>query len=126
MGGKTLPGRVLVVDDTAFMRLTLRRLLEKNGYEVVAEAQNGAEAIERYMETRPDIVTMDLIMPVMDGITAIKELIRRDPSCRIVVCSSMGQRALVVEALNAGARDFIVKPFQPQRVLEALARAVAQ
>ncbi|MGE5482872.1 MAG: response regulator [Bacteroidota bacterium] len=120
-----MPGRILVVDDTAFMRLTMRRLLEKNGYQVVAEAENGLEALQRYEETHPDLVTMDLIMPMMDGISAIKELVRRDPACKVIVCSSMGQKALVVEALNAGALDFVVKPFQPQRVLEALARVAA-
>lgn len=117
--------RIMVVDDTAFMRLTLRKLLEKAGHQVVAEAENGAEALERYAQVHPDLVTLDLVMPVMDGIATLKELSRRDPGCRVIVCSSMGQKALVVEALNAGAYDFIVKPFQPQRVLEAVARAVA-
>ncbi|MBE3583854.1 MAG: response regulator [Limnochordaceae bacterium] len=117
--------RIMVVDDTAFMRLTLRKLLEKAGHQVVAEAENGAEALERYAQVHPDLVTLDLVMPVMDGIATLKELTRRDPGCRVIVCSSMGQKALVVEALNAGAYDFIVKPFQPQRVLEAVARAVA-
>lgn len=114
--------RILICDDTAFMRMTLRRVLESNGYEVVGEAENGLDAIEKYQELRPDIVTMDITMPKMDGITAIKEIMKIDPNARIIVCSAMGQKPMVIEALNAGARDFLVKPFQPQRVLEAIQR----
>jgi len=112
--------RILITDDTAFMRMTLRKVLESNGYEVVGEAEDGLDAIEKYKELRPDIVTMDITMPKMDGITAIREIMKVDPQARIIVCSAMGQKPMVIEALNAGAKDFLVKPFQPQRVLEAI------
>jgi two-component system chemotaxis response regulator CheY len=102
----------------------LKDILVKNGYEVVGEAENGAQAIERYRENRPDLVTMDITMPEMDGITAVKELKRYDPEARVVMCSAMGQQAMVVEAIQAGAVDFIVKPFQTDRVLEAVRKAV--
>ncbi len=112
--------RVLITDDTAFMRMTLRNVLEKNGYEIAAEAEDGLQAIEKYKATKPDLVTMDITMPNMDGITAIKKIMEIDPEAKIIVVSAMGQKALVIEALNSGARDFIVKPFQPDRALEAL------
>ncbi|NLL58947.1 MAG: response regulator [Firmicutes bacterium] len=112
--------RVLITDDTAFMRMTLRNVLEKNGYEVVGEAEDGYQAVEQYMLSKPDLVTMDITMPNMDGITAIKKIMEKDPEARIVVVSAMGQKALVIEALNSGAKDFIVKPFQPDRIVEAL------
>lgn len=112
--------RVLITDDTAFMRMTLRNVLEKNGYEVVAEAEDGFQAVEKYQELKPDLVTMDITMPNMDGITAIKKIMAEDPRAKIVVVSAMGQKALVIEALNSGAKDFIVKPFQPDRIVEAL------
>ncbi|NLV91984.1 MAG: response regulator [Firmicutes bacterium] len=112
--------RVLIVDDTAFMRMSLRNVLEKNGYEVVDEAANGEEAVEKYLVTKPDVVTMDITMPKKDGITAIKEIMALDPNARIVVCSAMGQKPMVIEALSAGAKDFLVKPFQPERVIDAL------
>lgn len=112
--------RVLITDDTAFMRMTLRNVLEKNGYEIVGEAEDGYQAVEQYMLSKPDLVTMDITMPNMDGITAIKKIMEKDPEARIVVVSAMGQKALVIEALNSGAKDFIVKPFQPDRIVEAL------
>ena len=112
--------KVLIIDDTAFMRMTLRNVLEKNGYEVVGEAEDGVQAIEQYLLVKPDLVTMDITMPNMDGITAIKKIIEKDPEAKIVVVSAMGQKALVIEALNSGAKDFIVKPFQPDRIVEAL------
>ncbi|NMB35653.1 MAG: response regulator [Firmicutes bacterium] len=112
--------KVLITDDTAFMRMTLRNVLEKNGYEVVAEAEDGFQAVEKYQELKPDLVTMDITMPNMDGITAIKKIMAEDPQAKIVVVSAMGQKALVIEALNSGAKDFIVKPFQPDRIVEAL------
>lgn len=116
--------RVLVVDDTAFMRMTLRNLLQKHGYTVAGEAGNGAEAVARYEELKPDVVTMDITMPEMDGIAAIKAILARDPGARIIVCSAMGQKPMVIEALAAGAKDFIVKPFQAERVIEALQRVL--
>ena len=112
--------KVLITDDTAFMRMTLRNVLEKSGYEVVAEAEDGIQAVEKYQELKPDLVTMDITMPNMDGITAIKKIMAEDPQAKIVVVSAMGQKALVIEALNSGAKDFIVKPFQPDRIVEAL------
>lgn len=114
--------RVLVVDDTAFMRMSLRNVLEKNGYEVVGEAADGEEAVAKYKELKPDVVTMDITMPKKDGITAIKEIIAEDPDAKVIVCSAMGQKPMVIEALSAGAKDFLVKPFQPGRVIEALNR----
>lgn len=118
--------RVLVVDDTAFMRLTLRRTLERFGHEVVGEAADGEEAVQLYQELRPDLVTMDITMPKMDGITAIREIMKMDPQARIIVCSALGQKNMVIEALTAGAKDYLVKPFQPERVLEALEKLQAQ
>lgn len=112
--------QVLITDDTAFMRMTLRNILEKNGYQVVGEAEDGQDALDKYCDLRPDLVTMDITMPRMDGITAIKKIMEVDPQARIIVCSAMGQKALVIEALNAGARDFIVKPFQADRIINAL------
>ncbi len=116
--------RILITDDTAFMRMTLRNVLAKNGYEIVGEAEDGAQAIEKYLETKPDLVTMDITMPNMDGITAIKKIMEKDPEAKIVVVSAKGQKALVIEALNSGAKDFIVKPFQPDRIVEALQKVV--
>ncbi len=116
--------RVLVVDDAAFMRMMVKDILSKNGYEVVGEAENGLKAIEKWQELKPDLTTMDITMPEMDGITAVKEIKKLDPSAKVIMCSAMGQQAMVVEAIQAGARDFIVKPFQPDRVLEAVRKAV--
>lgn len=115
-----MPKTVLVTDDTAFMRMSLRNVLEKNGYVVVGEAADGEEAVAKYKELRPDIVTMDITMPKKDGITAIREILEFDPNAKVIVCSAMGQKPMVIEALTAGAKDFLVKPFQPERVIEAL------
>ena len=104
----------------AFMRMTLRNVIEKNGYQVVGEAADGEEAIALYRELQPDLVTMDITMPKMDGITAIKEIMRIDPQAKIIVCSAMGQKPMVIEALSAGAKDFLVKPFDAERVVESL------
>ena len=116
--------RVLVVDDAAFMRMMVKDILTKNGYEVVGEAENGMKALEKYQELKPDRTTMDITRPEMDGISAVKEIKKVDPNAKIVMCSAMGQQAMVIEAIQAGARDFIVKPFQPDRVLEAVRKAV--
>ena len=116
--------QILITDDTAFMRMTLRNILEKNGYQVVGEAEDGQVAVDKYRELRPDLVTMDITMPRMDGITAIKKIMEIDSQAKIIVCSAMGQKALVIEALNAGARDFIVKPFQAERIVNALQKIV--
>ncbi|MCD6254148.1 MAG: response regulator [Thermotogae bacterium] len=114
--------KVLIVDDAAFMRMLLKDIITKAGYEVVGEAGNGVEAVQKYKELKPDMVTMDITMPQMDGIQAIKEIKKIDPDAKIIVCSAMGQQAMVVEAIQAGAKDFIVKPFQHSRVVEALTK----
>jgi two-component system chemotaxis response regulator CheY len=116
--------KILVVDDAAFMRMMIKDILSKNGYEVVGEAENGAVALEKYKDLRPDLVTMDITMPEMDGITAVKEIKGMDGSARIIMCSAMGQQAMVIDAIQAGAKDFIVKPFQPERVIEAVSKAL--
>lgn len=116
--------RVMIVDDAMFMRVTLKNILTKEGHEVVAEAQNGEEAVARYAETKPDVVTMDITMPKMDGISAVKAIMAEHPEARIVMCTAMGQKNMVMEAIQAGAKDFIVKPFQPERVIEGIAKVV--
>ena len=116
--------RVLVVDDAAFMRMMIKDILSKNGYEIVGEAENGQKAVEKYQELKPDLTTMDITMPEMDGITAVKEIKKMDPAAKVIMCSAMGQQAMVIEAIQSGARDFIVKPFQPDRVLEAVRKAL--
>ncbi len=116
---------VLIVDDAAFMRMMLKDILSKNGYQVVGEAENGKVAVSMYEELKPDVVTMDITMPEMDGITAVKEIKKASPNAKVVMVSAMGQQAMVIEAIQAGAADFIVKPFQPDRVLEALGKAIS-
>lgn len=114
---------VLITDDTAFMRMTLKNVMQKNGFEVVGEAADGEDAVAKYGELKPDLVTMDITMPKMDGITAIKEIMKQDANAKIIVCSAMGQKPMVIEALSAGAKDFLVKPFDAERVVEALNKA---
>ncbi len=116
--------RVLVVDDAAFMRMMVKDVLSKNGYEIVGEAENGQKAIEKYKELTPDLVIMDITMPEVDGIQAVKEIKAHDGNAKIVMCSAMGQQAMVIESIQAGAKDFIVKPFQPDRVLEAVKKVI--
>uniref|UniRef100_A0A7C5YEC2 Response regulator n=1 Tax=Fervidobacterium nodosum TaxID=2424 RepID=A0A7C5YEC2_9BACT len=116
--------RVLVVDDAAFMRMMLKDILTKAGHEIVGEAANGVEAVEKYKELKPDVVTMDITMPEMNGIDAIKEIKKVDPNATVIVCSAMGQQAMVIEAIQAGAKDFIVKPFQASRVIEAVQKVL--
>lgn len=115
---------ILIVDDAAFMRMMIRDVLTKNGYEVLGEAENGAKAIEKYKEVKPDLVIMDITMPEVDGIQAVKEIKAFDPNAKIVMCSAMGQQAMVIESIQAGARDFIVKPFQADRVIEAVKKVL--
>ena len=117
--------RVLVVDDAAFMRKMVSDALAKGGHEVVGEAGNGVEAIARFQELRPDLMTLDITMPEKDGLTALAEIVAADPSARVVMCSALGQEAKVLEAIKLGAKDFVVKPFQPDRVIEAVDKALA-
>ncbi|WP_077300189.1 response regulator [Virgibacillus pantothenticus] len=117
--------RILIVDDAAFMRMMIKDILTKNGYEVVGEAQDGVQAVEKYNELKPDLVTMDITMPEKDGITALKEILADDAQARIIMCSAMGQQAMVIDAIQAGAKDFIVKPFQADRVIEAIQKALS-
>ncbi|MFL0246801.1 response regulator [Candidatus Clostridium stratigraminis] len=119
-----MASRVLIVDDAAFMRMMIKDILEKNGFQIVGEANNGIKAVELYKKEKPDIVTMDITMPDMDGIEAVKEIKAFDPAAKVVMCSAMGQQTMVMDAIRAGARDFIVKPFQPDRVLEAIRKVV--
>lgn len=116
--------RVLIVDDAAFMRMMIKDILSKNGYEVAGEADNGVKAVEKYKELTPDLVLMDITMPEMNGIDAVKNIKAIDPGAKIVMCSAMGQQAMVIESIQAGARDFIVKPFQADRVLEAVRKVI--
>ncbi len=113
---------VLVCDDAIFMRTMITDILTQAGYEVIGEAESGAQAVEKYRQLKPDLVTMDIVMPDMGGIEAVREICKVHPEARILMCSAMGQQALVVEAIQAGAKDFVVKPFQPSRVLEAVQR----
>jgi two-component system chemotaxis response regulator CheY len=115
---------VLVCDDAIFMRTMISDILSQAGYEVVGEAESGNQAVQRYQQLKPDLVTMDIVMPDMGGIEAVREIMKIDPSARILMCSAMGQQALVIEAIQAGAKDFVVKPFQPSRVLEAVQRVL--
>jgi two-component system chemotaxis response regulator CheY len=115
---------ILVVDDAAFMRMRLKKLLEDQGH-VVVEAANGQEAVAAYAAHRPALVLMDITMPEMDGIAAVQALVAQDPDARVVMVSALGQQAMVLAAVQAGAKDFIVKPFQPDRVLAAVARWAA-
>lgn len=119
-----MANRILIVDDAAFMRMMIRDILSKNGFEIVGEAVDGAQAIEKYKEHKPDLITMDITMPEMDGITALKEIRKIDPSAKVIMCSAMGQQAMVIDAIQAGAKDFIVKPFQADRVIEAIKKTL--
>ncbi|MFN8121994.1 MAG: response regulator [Thermoleophilia bacterium] len=116
---------VLIADDAAFMRMMIKNILTEAGYEIAGEAENGAVAVAKYKELKPDLTTMDITMPEMDGLQALKEIRSADPSARVVMCSAMGQQSMVIESIQAGAKDFIVKPFQPDRVLEAIQKALS-
>lgn len=117
--------KILIVDDAAFMRMMIKDILSKNGYEIVGEAADGSQAVQLYQDTQPDLVTMDITMPEMDGITALKEIKKVNPQAKVIMCSAMGQQAMVIDAIQAGAKDFIVKPFQADRVLEAISKALS-
>ena len=115
---------ILICDDAAFMRMMIKDILVKNGYNIAGEAENGAKAVEKYQETNPDLVLMDITMPEMDGIQALKKIRANDGNANVIMCSAMGQQAMVIEAIQSGAKDFIVKPFQPDRVLEAVRKVI--
>ncbi|WP_017753855.1 response regulator [Calidifontibacillus oryziterrae] len=116
--------KILIVDDAKFMRMTLTNILQKGGHEVVGEAENGRRGVELYKELQPELVTMDITMPEMTGIESVKQIKAYDPNAKIIMCSAMGQQKLVVEAIESGAKDFIVKPFEESRVLEAISRVL--
>ena len=114
---------VLIVDDAVFMRMKLKNILEENGYKVVGEAENGVEAIEKFKSDKPDIITMDITMPEMDGVKALREIKQINSEVVAVMCSAMGQQSMVMDAIQAGAIDFIVKPFDTERVLQSMEKA---
>lgn len=115
--------KILLVDDAAFMRMRCAKLLTENGYEV-NEAENGQEAISKYQSYQPDLVLMDITMPVMDGITATREIKTLDPNAKVVMVSALGQQTMVIEAIKAGAKDFVVKPFEPDKILSTVKKFV--
>ena len=115
---------ILVCDDAAFMRMMIKDILTKNGYNIAGEAENGAKAVEKYAELKPDLVLMDITMPEMDGIEALKKIKASDANASVIMCSAMGQQAMVIESIQSGAKDFIVKPFQAARVIEAVQKVV--
>ena len=117
--------RVLVVDDAAFMRKVVSDALTSGGHEVVGEAGNGNEAVQRYQELSPELVTLDITMPEKDGLQALGEIISIDPAARVLMCSALGQESKVIESIQKGAKDFVVKPFQPAQLLEAVGKALA-
>lgn len=116
--------KILVVDDAAFMRMMLKDILTKSGYEIAGEAENGDQAVAKYKELKPDLVTLDITMPIKDGLEALKEIKAVDPSAKCLMCSAMGQQAMVIQAIQSGAKDFIVKPFQADRVVEAVKKVL--
>ncbi|WP_163970614.1 response regulator [Oceanobacillus halotolerans] len=115
---------VLITDDAAFMRMQLKDNLTKLGYEVVGEAENGRDAVEQFQELKPDLVTMDITMPEMNGEEALKEIKQLNSNAKIIMCSAMGQQSMVLDAIQAGANDFIVKPFTPERIEEAVKKVL--
>ncbi len=117
--------QVLIVDDALFMRNMLRDIFEAAEWQVVAEAENGLKAIELYRQHRPDLVTMDIVMPELSGLDAMQQILAEDPQAKVVMCSALGQESMVMEAIKAGAKDFIVKPFQDEQVLDVAARVCA-
>lgn len=116
--------RVLVVDDAAFMRMTIKKMIEPDGYTIVGEAGNGVEAVQKYMELQPDVVLLDITMPEMNGVDALKRIKEFDPKAKVIICSAMGQQAMVAQAVQSGAKDFLVKPFERDRLIAALKRVL--
>lgn len=116
--------KIMVVDDAAFMRMMLKDILTKGGHEIVGEAENGLRAIEKYKELSPDLVLMDITMPEMNGVEAVRKIKGMDPKAKIIMCSAMGQQRMVLESIQAGAKDFIVKPFQASRIIATVNKIV--
>jgi len=116
--------RVLIADDALFMRNMIKEVFSGNDFQVVGEAANGVEAVEKYKQLKPDITTMDIVMPLKSGIEAVREIVKLDNNAKIIMCSALGQESLVMEAIEAGARDYIVKPFKPEKVLEVVKRVI--
>lgn len=117
-----MPKRVLIADDAAIMRAMIKTILTENGFEIVGEAADGQEAVAKYLELKPDVMTMDIVMPKLDGVNAVKTILAQDPTAKIVMCSSLGQQQMVVDAIRAGAKAFITKPFEPPKLLETVAK----
>ena len=115
---------IVIVDDLAFIKMVLRDIVEKGGFRVIGEASNGEEAVQVYQDKRPDIVLMDITMPKMDGITALKKILKIDPRAKVIMCSALGQQRLIIQAIQTGAKDFIVKPFKPERVLKSIKKVL--
>ena len=115
---------ILIVDDAAFMRMTIKKMVSAHGHTVVAEAENGVEAVRKYMECRPDVVLLDITMPEMNGVDALKRIREQDPASKVIICSAMGQQTMVAEAIQSGAKDFVVKPFQEDRLIAAIERVI--
>jgi len=118
--------RILIADDLSFIRMLQREVLSEGGYQVVGEAANGREAVDKYRELAPDAVILDITMPGMNGLAALQEILAMDPGARVLICSAVGQQSVILEAIQAGARDFIVKPFKPERLATAIGRALAE
>ncbi|MGC5326682.1 response regulator [Brevibacillus sp. SYSU BS000544] len=118
--------KIIIVDDVSFMRLMLKNLLEEAGYSVIAEGTNGEEAVRLFKQYKPDLITMDITMPKLDGIKALMEIKKVDPNARVIMCSTMAQRKLVIHAIRGGANDFLVKPIQRENILSAVAKALKQ
>lgn len=118
--------KIMIVDDASFMRMMIKDILVKNAYEIAAEASDGIVAVEKYQEAKPDVVILDITMPNMDGIMTLKEIKKIDPDAKVIMCSAMGQEAMVIDAIKAGASDFIVKPFQAERILKSLQKVIGQ
>ncbi len=116
--------RIVLADDLSFMRMVQKEILEEKGYEVVAEAADGLEAVERYFSSKPDVIVMDITMPNMNGLDAMHKIFETDKNAKIIICSALGQQQLIVEAIKAGVKDFIVKPFKPERILSAIEKAL--
>ena len=114
---------VLIADDTMFMRTTLKKVLSDAGFDVIGEAENGQVAVARYQELRPDVVMLDITMPVMDGLTALQEIKNADPDASVIMCTALGQERVMMQALECGAKDYILKPFKPEKVVEAVKKA---